>query len=109
MADKGFIQGFNGVSYGAEITVTAQDVTDGIVTGRFKDEGAAQYPLAFQISVVDGAATGVNVPLVDAVILTNTNVASGKNGYFSIADGAATFALVAGQVITVIAQPCRIA
>lgn len=99
----GLIKGFNGVSYGVAYTVTADDVTDGFVEGTFAGpSGSLRTPLAFSIMVVDDA--GVNVPLADAVITLNAN---GQNGSFKIEDGAATFALVADQVIHIVAQPAR--
>ena len=97
MGDRSQIQGFNGVSYGAIITVTATDVSDGTVTGTF----STPYPLAFSVVITDGS--GVNVELADAAMVFN----SSENGDFSIGDGAATFALVAGQIIYLTAQPAR--
>lgn len=100
----GLIKGYNGVSYGLTYTVTAQDVTDGFVEGTFAGpSGNLPYPLAFSVVVVD--SLGVNVPLADAVLTFNI---TDQNGYFKIEDGAATFALVADQVIHLIGQPARL-
>ena len=102
MADKDVIRGFNGVSYGAVITVDAQDVTDGFVSGNF---GTVPKPLAFSVVVVD--SSGVNVALADAELTFNNDGTDDVNGAFIIADGAATFALEADQKIYIVAQPAR--
>lgn len=103
MADRENIKGYNGVSYGAIITVTDDDVSDNSVSGTFSgpNNNGLPYPLAFSFVVVTSA--GVNVALADAVITVN----SPNNGDFQIEDGDSTFALVADQEIHIIAQPCR--
>lgn len=98
MANRNKINGSNGVSYGTIITVSAQDVIDGSVSGSF----GSTKPLAFSINVVD--ASDVNVPLADAELTFNDS----ENGDFSIADGAVTFALVADQKIHIVAQYARL-
>ncbi len=87
----------NGVSFGARYTVVAADDTAGEVTFIFKGTGdrAVSYPLAANISVT---RSGVNVALADAVITYPAN------GTVKIADGAATFEVTAGDVISIIAQ-----
>jgi hypothetical protein len=82
----------NGVSFGLKYTVTADDDTDGVITFDF----GVGYQLAAAISVT--SAAGVNVALSDAVI---TYPAGGQ---VRIADGAATFAVTATDIITVVAQ-----
>lgn len=82
----------NGVSYALQYTVVAADETAGEITFDFQVE----YDLAAAITVRD--ASGVNVPLADAVI---TYPAAGQ---VKIEDGAATFALAADQVIDIVAQ-----
>lgn len=87
----------NGVSFGAKYTVVAADATAGEITFIFKGTGdqAVSYPLAANISVT---RSGVNVALADAVITYPAN------GTVKIADGAATFDVTAGDVISIIAQ-----
>lgn len=87
----------NGVSFGARYTVVAADATAGEITFIFKGTGdqAVSYPLAANISVT---RSGVNVALADAVITYPAN------GTIKIADGAATFAVTTGDVISIIAQ-----
>lgn len=106
IADRLSIKGFNGVAYGATLTVTSDDDTNGYVEISFdgpSDEGLP-YPLAFSILVFD--SSGVNVPLADAVITAN-NDGSARNGYLKIADGAVTFAVTATDTIHVIGLPAR--
>lgn len=96
MADRTF-RLTNGVSFGARYTVVAADATAKEVTFVFKGTGdlAVQYPLAASITVT---RAGINVPLADAVITYPAN------GQVKIADGAATFALTANDVISIVAQ-----
>lgn len=82
----------NGVSYGYKHVVTAQDATDTFVLIDFQ----ANVDLAAIVQVQDSA--GINVPLADAVITYPAN------GQVKIENGAATFTLVADQVINVVAQ-----
>lgn len=98
------VKGFNGVSYGVVYTITAADDAAGTVSFEFGYDGtnALPFPLAYSIQVITSA--GVFVPLVDAVITPN---AGGVNGVLTIADGAATFALTATDVIMILAQPAR--
>jgi hypothetical protein len=87
----------NGVSFGAKYTVVAADDTAGAITFIFKGTGdnAVSYPLAAAITVT---RSGVNIPLADAVITYPAN------GTIQIADGASTFAVTTGDVISVVAQ-----
>ncbi|MDA3854931.1 MAG: hypothetical protein PF569_01635 [Candidatus Woesearchaeota archaeon] len=82
----------NGVSFGHKHTVVAGDVTDGAIIFDF----GTDFPIVASIIVTDDA--GIYAPLVDAVITYPAD------GQVSLADGAITFALVAGQVVSVIAQ-----
>lgn len=87
----------NGVSFGARYTVVAADDAAGEVTFIFKGTGdkAVSYPLAANISVT---RSGVNVALADAVITYPAN------GTIKLADGAATFDVTTGDVISIVAQ-----
>ena len=101
MADRGNVKGFNGVSYGAIVTVVAQDATDDKVQGTFAGaDSGLPYALAFSVKVL---RAGVFVPLVDAVLTFN----SPNNGDWSIEDGGATFVVTADDVIHIVAQPSR--
>ena len=53
MADRGNVKGFNGVSYGAIVTVVAQDATDDKVQGTFAGaDSGLPYALAFSVKVL---------------------------------------------------------
>ena len=96
MADKIF-RLTNGVSFGARYTVVAGDAAAGEITFVFKGSGenAVSYPIVANIVV---NKSGVNIPLSDAVITYPAN------GTVKIADGAVTFAITAGDVISIVAQ-----
>ena len=96
MADKIF-RLTNGVSFGARYTVTAGDATAKEITFIFKGSGenAVSYPIVANIVVTK---SGVNIPLSDAVITYPAN------GTVKIANGVSTFAITAGDVISIIAQ-----
>lgn len=85
----------NGVSMGKKYTVTAADASAGYVTFEvLPDPG---YEVAFSVMIT--SAAGVNVPLEDAAITFPTEYS------IKIADGAATYATTATDVIRVIASP----
>jgi len=86
----------NGVSFGAKYTIVAADATANEITFVFKGGGdlAVGYPLAASILIT---RSGVNVSLSDAVITYPAN------GTVKIADGS-SFALTAGDVISIVAQ-----
>ena len=88
-------RGSNGVSYGYRHTITAADAVDDQVIIDFQ----VDLDLVAIVQVVDAA--GVVVDLADAVI---TYPAKGQ---VSIEDGAATFAITATEVISVVAQYAR--
>ncbi len=96
MADRIF-RLTNGVSFGAKYTVVAADDTAGEITFIFKGSGtdAVSYPLVAAITVT---RSGVNIPLADAVITYPAN------GTVKIADGAATFDVTTGDIISIVAQ-----
>jgi hypothetical protein len=87
----------NGVSFGAKYTAIAADATAEEITFIFKGVGgdAVSYPIAACITVT---RVGVNVTLSDAVITYPAN------GTVQIANGAATFAVTAGDVYSIVAQ-----
>lgn len=82
----------NGVSFGYTGAISADADTDGELTVDFQ----VQYPIAAIIQIQN--ASGVNVDLSDAVITY------GGSGQVTIADGAATFAVTAGDIINVLAN-----
>ena len=88
--------GSNGVSYGAIHEVTTQDATDSEVIIDFQ----VNLPLVAIVQIVN--ASGIVVDLADAVITYPAD------GQISIADGAATYATTATDVISVVAQYARI-
>lgn len=95
MANKVF-RVTNGVSFGAKYTIVAADATANEITFVFKGSGdnPVGYPIVASFLIT---RSGVNVPLVDAVITYPAD------GTVKIADGS-TFALTAGDVISVVAQ-----
>jgi hypothetical protein len=89
----------NAVAYGIRHTVTAAEASAGTISFTFV--GGA-YDVGFSVRV---SASNINVPLVDAVITYTARVAPSTTFTLTVANGALTFALVAGQVIDIIGVP----